>query len=253
VSTPSLAITHIAAAQNQKEVTANAAFDALDNADNAEVSFANADADMMLTQAQLASGGCIKITGALTANRHVNLPAISRSFVFVNATSGGHSLIVQVTGAPGATVSISAVLGLVELFSDATNIYALTGGSGGVFSPGGDLGGSSTSQTVVGLEGVPLDATTVGAPAAGSLVAYDSGSAKYKTVILVEDEAVSFSGTSGTLADTPSTVPGFTKVKLHRGGVRMKVGAGNDFTISGATITLATAAGSENFTADYWK
>src|SRR5712691_12875245 len=98
MSTPQLAIQHIAAAQNQKEVTANAAFNALDNSDNAEVSFANTDADMTLTQAQLASGGCIKITGALTANRHVNVPAISRSFIFLNATSGGHSLIVQVTG-----------------------------------------------------------------------------------------------------------------------------------------------------------
>src|ERR1041385_6849477 len=149
MSTPSLAITHIAAAQNQKEVTANAAFDALDNADNAEVSFACADADMTLTQAQLASGGCIKITGALTANRHVNLPANSRSFIFFNATSGGHNLIVQVTGAPGATVSVSAAIGLIELFSDATNVVALTGGSGGVFAPGGDLGGGPTSQTVI--------------------------------------------------------------------------------------------------------
>jgi len=130
MSSPQLAITHIAAAQNQKEVTANAAVDALDNAENALASIANSNTDQTLTQVQLASGVCIKITGALTADRHINLPAIARSFIFKNGTTGGHNLIVQVTGAPGTTVSIPASAGLVELYSDGTNVSALTGGSG---------------------------------------------------------------------------------------------------------------------------
>jgi hypothetical protein len=50
MSTPQLAITHVAAAQNQKEVACNDAFDQIDNA------------DMAMTQTQLASGGCIVIT-----------------------------------------------------------------------------------------------------------------------------------------------------------------------------------------------
>ena len=130
MSTPQLAITHIAESQNNKEVTANDAFDLLDNSDNAKVSFANTDTDMTLTQLQLASGGCIVITGALTADRHVNLPAISRSFIFKNGTSGGHNLIVQVTGAPGTTISVPGSAGLIEIYSDGTNVSALTGGSG---------------------------------------------------------------------------------------------------------------------------
>ena len=263
MATPQLAITHIAESQNNKEVTANDAFDLLDNSDNAEVSFANTNTDMTLTQQELASGGAIKITGAITADRHVNLPVgVGRSFIFLNSTTGGHSLILQVTGAPGATVSISAALGLVEIYSDGTNVFALTGGSGGVFAAGGDLSGTPTSQTVIGLEGVPLDATTVGTPSNGQVIAYDSGSSKYKaqslTAVLpatpVEAEPVSFSGTSGTLAHTPSVVSGFTKVKLYRNGMRLAEGGGKDWTRSGAVITLNVAAGgSDYFEADYWQ
>jgi hypothetical protein len=156
MSTPQLGITHIAAAQNQKEVTANAGFDALDNSDNAMISIANADANQTLSQAQLASAGCIKITGAITADRHVNLPAVSRSFIFQNATTGGHNLIVQVTGAPGATATIGAAAGLVEIFSDGTNVVTLTGGSG-----------SAGTVTSVALS-VPAEFSVSGSPVTGS-------------------------------------------------------------------------------------
>ena len=207
MATPQLGIVHVAAAQNQKEVTMNDGMDKFDNSDNAVVSIANSDADMTLTQAQLASAGCIKITGALTADRHINLPALSRSVIFQNATSGGHAIIIQVTGAPGTTLSLLATAGLVEIFSDGTNIVGLTGGS-----------------------------TFVSAASP------------------VEGEVVSFSGTSGTLANTPSTATGYTTVKGYRNGMRMLEGGGNDFTRSGAAITLSVAAGgSDVFVFDYWK
>ena len=152
MSTPQLAIIHIAESQNNKEVTANDALDQLDNSDNAKVSFANTDTDMTLTQLQLASGGCIVITGALTGDRHVNLPAISRSFIFKNGTSGGHNLIVQVTGAPGATISVPGSAGLIEIFSDGTDVTALTGGSG--------VGGGLAFPTEISLApSVPGDFT----------------------------------------------------------------------------------------------
>ena len=66
--------------------------------------------------------------------------------------------------------------------------------------------------------------------------------------IQVIEEEVSFSGTTGTLSETPES----GSVRLYRGGVRMQEGTGKDFTISGNTITLATAALSEEvFVADY--
>ena len=64
------------------------------------------------------------------------------------------------------------------------------------------------------------------------------------------EEEVSFSGTTGTLTNLPVT----DSVKLFRGGVRMQEGTGKDYTVSGKTVTLATAAiGGEIFVVDYIK
>lgn len=62
----------------------------------------------------------------------------------------------------------------------------------------------------------------------------------------VENEVVSGSGTSWTLANTP--VSG--SVKLYAGGIRLTPGAGNDYTISGASITTASSYSAGALTAD---
>ena len=69
----------------------------------------------------------------------------------------------------------------------------------------------------------------------------------------VENEVVTFSGTAGTLANTPNATAGYTQVKLYRDGIRLTPGMGNDFTWSGTAITLAVSAGSASFVADYYK
>src|SRR3954462_12564919 len=97
MATPYLAISHIQAAQDQKEITANEGYDILDNALNNFVGVANTDVDLTLTIAQLASGMVLSITGTLTAERKVNLPpAMKRFFVMQNATLGGQKIFVQV-------------------------------------------------------------------------------------------------------------------------------------------------------------
>ena len=47
------------------------------------------------------------------------------------------------------------------------------------FSAAGDLTGTADSQTVVGLEGIPLDAATVGAPNNGDVLTYDTATGKW--------------------------------------------------------------------------
>jgi hypothetical protein len=73
-TTTSLLISLIASSQNNKEVTTNSAFVALDVAQNAEVAIALSNADYTMPGTQLASGILFKFTGTLSANRHVNLP-----------------------------------------------------------------------------------------------------------------------------------------------------------------------------------
>lgn len=48
-------------------------------------------------------------------------------------------------------------------------------------------------------------------------------------------EVPSGSGTTFTLAN----IPAGGNIRLYRGGARQQVGLGNDYTLSGATITLA--------------
>lgn len=67
------------------------------------------------------------------------------------------------------------------LFSDGSNLFTSRGRGGtGSFTAGGDLSGTSSSQTVVGLQGKALDSSTVGSPSDGDVIAYDSASGKYK-------------------------------------------------------------------------
>lgn len=73
-----LLIDHIAAAQAQKEVTANTAFDALDKALCQFTNIALADAALTLTDAQMLGNMALKFTGALTAARIITIPARSK-------------------------------------------------------------------------------------------------------------------------------------------------------------------------------
>jgi hypothetical protein len=58
------------------------------------------------------------------------------------------------------------------------------------------------------------------------------------------------SNTAFTLANTPTA----GTVTLYLGGLRLKSGAGNDYTISGSSITMLTVPQSgDNFLADYQK
>jgi len=119
VATPNLGIIHIATNQNSKEITANSAFDALDNAQNGKLSVAMADADQALTAGQFASAGIFECTGALTADRHLTVPNTLRVFIVNNKTTGGHNIIVK-AGSGATTVNVAA--GTPQLvYSDAAN------------------------------------------------------------------------------------------------------------------------------------
>lgn len=94
-TTPNLLITHIAANQAQKEVTANAGFDALDKAFCQFTAIALADANLTLTDAQMLGNFFVKFTGALTAARTITVPARAKMLVVENATTGGSALNVK--------------------------------------------------------------------------------------------------------------------------------------------------------------
>lgn len=100
-TTPNLLITHIAANQAQKEVTANAAFDALDKALCQSVAIVLADANLTLSDAQMLGNLSVKFTGTQTVTRTITVPARSKLLLVENATTGGVNLNVKTpTGSP---------------------------------------------------------------------------------------------------------------------------------------------------------
>jgi hypothetical protein len=153
MATPNLALSHVEQSQDRKEVTMNVAMDGLDKALNSTVSFATADADLTLTVNQFASGMVLAFTGALTADRFVNLPAaINRLFCIKNATTGVHAIKVRVIGGEGGVVSVLATDGLVLAYSDGANVVGVafgssTGGAGGA-GGGGGTGGSGFANAI---------------------------------------------------------------------------------------------------------
>lgn len=91
------------------------------------------------------------------------------------------------------------------LFSKGSNLYTSRGKGGtGSFTAGGDLSGSDSSQTVVGLRGKALDAATVGSPSDGDVIVYDSASGKYKAA------ARSGGAVSGSALCVPNSLAGNT-------------------------------------------
>jgi hypothetical protein len=134
MTTPNLAITHVAASQNQKEVTINAAFDALDNAGNREVVITYADADVTLTADQARRNAVIRCTGSVTVNRRLTLPAGRRLLCVDNRVSGGRSIEV---GYPTGERVWVPPLASVWVQGDTTNVQAIgTGAEIGFFVAG---------------------------------------------------------------------------------------------------------------------
>ena len=145
---PNLAVTHVAAAQNQKEVTINDAVDALDNAMNRTLSVVMADADMVLTTSQANRNGLIVLTGSLTASRLVTLPANHRRLALRNASTGGHEVTVGYAGG-GATVAVAAD-STALLVGDGMDLHGVAGGG-----PGG-------AASLAGLDDVDVTAALNG-------------------------------------------------------------------------------------------
>lgn len=148
-TTPNLLIEHIAANQAQKEVTANAAFDALDKALCQLSSIAILDVDTTLTDAQMLGALSMKFTGTLTAGRTITIPAKTKLLVVENGTTGGFTLLVKT---PSGTAISFAVGDRKLLYCDGSTFQIIAETTAGVSIPydiGGTLGGVPTGGSII--------------------------------------------------------------------------------------------------------
>jgi hypothetical protein len=190
-ATPNLAVTHILQSQAQKEVTANAAFDALDQAIAG------------LLEVDVSTGGTItpdpagalrckmlRLTGTLAADAEVVVPSNKKPYFLHNATAGGFAVTVRTAAGAGVTVGASPDDTAV-VFCDGTDVLAIS------------LGGEETDLPYDPAMFIP------GTHASGALIAQ-----------IVFPRTVTFpAGFAGSegYAEVPATAS--TTLEVHQNGV----------------------------------
>ena len=219
---PNLAVAHVAASQNQKEVTINDAVDALDNAMNRALSVVMADADLTLTTSQANRHGLVVLTGSLTAPRLVTLPANHRRLALRNATAGGHAVTVGYVGG-GATVAV-APDSTALLVGDGTDLYGVAGGGAETLAGLDDVNvAGALNGDLLRFDGALWEPTGGGVlqramlPFKGALVRRTSDLTSVSPPIHVSWQAATYDTDGFWDAGNPTrlTVPaGITKIRL---------------------------------------
>lgn len=146
MSTTNLDVSYIASNQNQKEVTANAAFDAFDGALGSLLAHTMVDADYTLNLSAspneaLGYLGYV-FTGTLTASRNIIVPTNKKLYAVWNNTTSGDSLTVKTSSGTGVSVPYSPTPQYTLLYCDGTNVDAVGSagsGSGTVTNTSGSL------------------------------------------------------------------------------------------------------------------
>ncbi len=143
---PNLDIVHVAASQNQKEVTINDAVDALDRAVT-ELLTKDLTAEtspLVLTTAEALRAATLRFTGAPAGPFTIQVPANRKGWHVLNDTA----VVVTITTAAGSGVDIAAG-GRAVLYCDGTDVVLVADSAAASAAPY-DIGGSVGGQPDAG-------------------------------------------------------------------------------------------------------
>jgi len=242
MSSSNLAVTHVAAAQNQKEVTINDAVDALDNAMNRALTVAMGDGNVTLSSVQANRNGLIVLTGTLTATRVLTLPANHRRLAIRNATSGSQEVRAKYVGSGAEVIIVPGATVLVQ--GNGSDLFGVGGGAGTLNDLTDVSADGAVASDVLQFDGALWGATGVGIfqrallPFRGALVQRTTDIATVSPPIQIPWQAPVYDSEGFWAGGTPErlTIPagsGITKVRLL-GSIAMKASA----TTGGVYLTF---------------
>lgn len=202
---PNLSIDHVAASQNQKEVTINDAIDRLDNAYNA---FTTVDltSDVTLTVNEFTENFLFKLAGSPTATVTLNIPANKRMFGLQNAT--GQNVVVQVAGGAGQSYSLYIGQNTV-LYCDGTDV-----------------------SVQVASPPTPYDFGTIFLDEPIILTIF--GAVTIAREMIIQND---FAGSEGTVSENPTST--YVVDVLFNGVVSGNISVATDGTVSFTTVATA--------------
>jgi len=159
LSTPNLAIAHILQSQAQKEVTANATLDALDQA-IAGLLEVDVSAGGTITADTAAALKCkmLRLTGTLAAAAELVVPDNRKPYFLHNATAGGFTVTVRTAAGLGVSVG-SSPDNTAVVYCDGRDVLAISSIVAGPYDPAMFIRGTHASGALMAQIVFPRTAT----------------------------------------------------------------------------------------------
>jgi hypothetical protein len=149
LSTPNLAIPHILQSQAQKEVTANAAFDALDQAIAGLLEVdVSAGGTVAVDPAAALKCKMLRLTGTLAANAEAVVPDNRKPYFVHNATADGFAVTVRTAAGVGVSVG-SSPNDTAVVYCDGTDVLAISSIVAGPYDPAMFIPGTHASGALM--------------------------------------------------------------------------------------------------------
>jgi hypothetical protein len=232
---PNLAIAHVAASQNQKEVTINDAIDALDRAMTDTLALDLSAGSLSVTAAQLRAAMVLHPMGALTGPASLLVPQIRRVFALVN-TDGAFSITVE----RGASAIVVEPGESAVLISDGSPDGLFRVGPGApVYDFGMVAGAAPGAGEVLGKVVIPRP-LLLPADLVGSAVHVDTAPDDDFVIVVTRNATAVASVTVHADASATLATSANAPVAITAGDViRFLAPADPDASIAGISLTIA--------------
>ena len=232
---PNLAITHVASAQNQKEITINDAVDALDRAITDVMALDFAGGTTSLSAAQLRAAAAFQPLAALSGPATLGLPQFRRVFVLIN-TDGSFPITVE-RGDTGIVVEPGET---AVLICDGSPDGVFRAGSGTAVYDFGMLAHDTPGPAEVLGKVVLPRAILIPADLAGSVLHVDTSPDAAFEISMTVNGIVVATATIQTDGSTTFATAGTAPIAIAAGDVvRFLAPASTDASIAGIALTVA--------------